>query len=141
VRQFSSSDSFESVVAGNGGNGYGGDAGPGTAAELAGAVALAVDSSGNLVLVDSENCRIRVVVYSSGTFYGQAMTAGHIYTVAGDGKFGFSGDGGPATSAELSFPQALAEQKRLRCHYLVGAAGFLQRPAVARGGGPELVSP
>ena len=45
---------------------------------------------------------------STGTFYGQAMTAGHIYTVAGDGTAGFSGDGGPATSAELSFPEGVA---------------------------------
>ena len=39
---------------------------------------------------------------STGTFYGQAMTADHIYTVAGNGKAGFSRDGGPATAAELS---------------------------------------
>ena len=38
---------------------------------------------------------------STGTFYGQAMTAGDIYTVAGNGTGGFSGDGGPATTAEL----------------------------------------
>jgi hypothetical protein len=33
------------------------------------------------------------------------MTAGDIYTVAGDGTEGFSGDGGPATSAELHWPE------------------------------------
>jgi len=40
---------------------------------------------------------------SVGTFYGQAMTAGHIYTVAGAG-FGFSGDGAPATAAHMVNP-------------------------------------
>ena len=45
---------------------------------------------------------------STGTFYGQAMTAGDIYTVAGNGTAGFSGDGGPATSAELDEPQGVA---------------------------------
>ncbi len=36
------------------------------------------------------------------------MTAGDIYTVAGDGTFGYSGDGGPATGAELGVPNAVA---------------------------------
>ena len=36
------------------------------------------------------------------------MTAGDIYPVAGDGTFGFSGDGGPATGAALSYPDAVA---------------------------------
>jgi hypothetical protein len=43
-----------------------------------------------------------VVAARPGVFYGQAMTGGDIYTVAGNGTGGFSGDGGPATSAELS---------------------------------------
>ena len=42
---------------------------------------------------------------ATGTFYGQAMTAGDIYTVAGTGIGGFSGDGSPATSAELNGPR------------------------------------
>src|SRR5262249_17945592 len=60
------------------------------------------------VISDSRNERIRVVAVRTGTFYGQAMTAGDVYTVAGDGTFGFSGDGGPATSAELSFVAGVA---------------------------------
>jgi hypothetical protein len=40
----------------------------------------------------------------TGTFYGQAMTAGDIYTVAGTSTEGFLGDGGPAASAELGQP-------------------------------------
>ena len=40
----------------------------------------------------------------TGTFYGQQMTAGDIYTVAGTGTAGYTGDGGPAASARLSAP-------------------------------------
>jgi hypothetical protein len=90
------------TVAGDGTRGFSGDGGPATAAELSYPGRLAADAAGNLLIAD--NSRIRVVAAASGTFYGQPMTAGHIYTVAGDGDGGFSGDGGPATSAELSGP-------------------------------------
>ena len=56
-----------------------------------------------------DNPRVRVVAAATGTFYAQAMTAGDIYTVAGGNPGGFSGDGGPATSAQLSSPAAVAE--------------------------------
>ena len=69
---------------------------------------VAVDGAGNLVIADTGNNRVRVVAASTGTFYGQAMTAGDIYTVAGNGTAGFSGDGGPATSAELDGPAGVA---------------------------------
>ena len=49
-----------------------------------------------------------MVAAHTGTFYGQAMTAGDICTVAGNGTAGFSGDGGPATSASLSAPAGVA---------------------------------
>jgi hypothetical protein len=92
------------TIAGDGTQGFSGDGGPAASAELAFPYGATVDSAGNLVIADSGNNRIRVVAASAGTFYGQAMTAGNIYTVAGDGTQGFSGDGGPASSAELYFP-------------------------------------
>ena len=64
---------------------------------------MALDAAGNLVIADSD--RIRVVAATTGTFYGQAMTAGDIYTVAGGGSNGL-GDGGPATFAEV-FPNGV----------------------------------
>ena len=92
------------TVAGDGSAGFAGDNGPANAAELNQPGGVAIDGSGNLVIADTYNNRIRVVAATSGTFYGRAMTAGDIYTVAGNGTFGFAGDGGPATSAEMRDP-------------------------------------
>ncbi len=96
------------TVAGDGINEYSGDGGPATSAGLNAPDGVAVDAAGNLVIADTSDSRIRVVAGSTGTFYGQAMTAGDIYTVAGDGTAGFSGDGGPATSAKIASPQGAA---------------------------------
>jgi hypothetical protein len=96
------------TVAGNGQGVYSGDGGPATKAGLSGPWAVAADAAGNLVIADTDVSRIRVVAASTGTFYGEAMTAGDIYTVAGNGDFGFSGDGGPATKAEIASPVGVA---------------------------------
>ena len=85
------------TVAGNGTRGFSGDGGPATGASLADPYGIAVGSSGNLFIADLYNQRIRKV-----------DPAGIITTVAGNGTSGFSGDGGPATSASLSFPLGVA---------------------------------
>jgi hypothetical protein len=95
-------------VAGSGTYGFGGDEGPAAAAQLAAPTGVVLDGSGNLLVADSGNQRVRVVAGATGTFWGQSMTQGDIYTVAGDGTEGSSGDGGPATAAELDQPTALA---------------------------------
>ncbi len=92
------------TVAGTGHSGFSGDGGPATAAQLNDPRSVAADGSGNLVIADTRNNRIRVVAESTGTFYGQAMTAGDIYTVAGSGEHGDSGNRGPATAARLTRP-------------------------------------
>jgi len=97
------------TVAGNGSNGYSGDDGPATSAEMSQVFGIALDPhSGNLVIADYNFGRVRVVAAQSGTYYGIAMTAGDIYTVAGDDTSGYSGDGGPGTDAELSHPRGVA---------------------------------
>jgi len=83
------------TVAGNGTTGFSGDNGPATSAQLWGASYVAVDSAGNLYITDSNNQRIRKV------------SNGIITTVAGNGTFGFSGDGGPATSAQIATPSGI----------------------------------
>jgi DNA-binding beta-propeller fold protein YncE len=96
------------TVAGGGRHGLG-DGNPATKAQLSYPWGVAVDRAGNLVIADTFNNRVRAVAARTGRFYGLAMTAGDIYTVAGNGASqfyndgGFSGDGGPATKAELSF--------------------------------------
>jgi hypothetical protein len=86
-----------STIAGNGSAGYSGDGGAATSAELNAPFGVAVDTSGNIYIVDRENSRIRKVT-----------PAGVISTVAGNGTYGYSGDGGAATAAELANPTGVA---------------------------------
>jgi hypothetical protein len=94
------------AVAGDGVAGYSGDGGLGAFAELNEPTGLALDAQGNLYIADSANNVIRRVDAKTGI----------ITTVAGDyaadqasnGLGGFSGDGGPATSAQLNDPQGVA---------------------------------
>ncbi|HEV2450420.1 MAG TPA: hypothetical protein VGS62_00655 [Streptosporangiaceae bacterium] len=96
------------TVAGNGQYYFRGDGGPATLAQIASPAAVAVDGAGNLVLTDTVNNRVRVVAASTGTFYGQQMTAGYIYTVAGDGRIIFNGNGKPATQSSIYRPRGVA---------------------------------
>ena len=89
IRRVSSSGTI-TTVAGKGTRGFSGDGGPATDAQLADPTGLAVDRAGNLFLSDYGSRRIRKV-----------FPSGIITTVAGTGSDGFSGDGGPATSAQL----------------------------------------
>jgi hypothetical protein len=105
IRQFNETSTWEKAIAGLGQViGYGGDHRPATGARLGLLGGLAVDQQQNALVADTSNGRVRMIAGVSGTFYGVAMTAGDIYTVAGNGTAGFAGDGGPATSAELRDP-------------------------------------
>jgi sugar lactone lactonase YvrE len=85
------------TVAGNGTLGYSGDGGAATNANLYRPGGVALDTSGNLYIADNGNYRIRRV-----------DTNGIITTVAGNGNWGYSGDGGAATSASLYYPNGVA---------------------------------
>ena len=112
IRMVSAQTGLVTTVAGSGGcapgpppfevqvcqTGFAGDGGPATRALLNHAQAVAIDAAGNLFIADSINHRIRRV--DAGT--------GIIHTIAGTGVSGFSGDGGPALAAQISFPVGIA---------------------------------
>lgn len=81
------------TIAGNGIQGFSGDGGPATAAELYGPVGVFVDAPGNTFIVDCGNQRIRKV-----------SPTGIITTMAGNGNYAYAGDGGPATNASFKGP-------------------------------------
>ncbi len=85
-------------IAGNGSYGYSGDGGPALLADLNGPASSLLDSAGNLYIADSGNHVVRKVAASTGV----------ITTIAGNGTGGYSGDNGPATGAQLSYPAGIA---------------------------------
>jgi len=86
------------TIAGTGTQGFGGDGGPATAAQLDSPQGLALDANQNLYIADTHNHRIRKL----------NLATGQITTIAGTGTAGFSGDNGPAVAAQLNLPTALA---------------------------------
>jgi len=87
-----------STVAGQGTYGYLGDGGAATSAQLGAPNRLAVASSGNIYIADHKNNVVRKVTASTGI----------ITTIAGTGAAGYTGDGGPAASAQLNLPEGAA---------------------------------
>jgi NHL repeat len=97
IREVVAATSIIQTVAGSSTPGYGGDGGPATSAGLNAPSGLFVDGSGNIFIADTDNSVIREVLAASG----------NIQTVAGNGTAGYSGDAGPATSAQLDEPSGV----------------------------------
>jgi sugar lactone lactonase YvrE len=96
VRRLDERTGIITTVAGNGTKGYSGDGGPATLAQLNEPYEVRFDKSGNMYFVEMKNNLVRKV-----------NRKGVISTVAGTGKVGFSGDGGPAIEAKLSRPHSI----------------------------------
>jgi hypothetical protein len=98
IRKVTLATGYISTIAGSGTAGYLGDGTPATTAQLNQPTGVAVDSSGNVLIADLGNHRIRKVASSNGV----------ITTIAGNGSPGSLGEGGPATSARLYSPAGVA---------------------------------
>jgi hypothetical protein len=85
------------TVAGTGQQGDSGDGGDARHAQLNGPKHLCVDARGNVLIADTENHRIRLYNPEDGT----------IRTVAGNGRKGTKGLGGPPSEAELAQPHGV----------------------------------
>ena len=117
IREVVAATGIIQTVAGNGTSGFSGDGGPATAAALSAPGSVYVDNAGNIFFADSNNQRIREVVAATG----------NIQTVAGDGTGGFSGDGGPATSAAIGEPLAVFVDGSGNIFFAVTIVGYNNR--------------
>jgi len=97
-----------STIAGNGTAGFAGDGAAATSAQLNLPTAVSIDASGNILIADTNNQRIRKI------------TAGTITTVAGDGEQTYSGDGGPAISAGIDSPNGVAFDTLVAGKFYIG---------------------
>ena len=93
----SGSPGIITTVAGKGAGDFRGDGGPATEAEINRPAGIAVGADGIVYIADTGNQRVRKV-----------DRAGTIATIAGNGRAGFSGDGGPAIKASLNEPYGVA---------------------------------
>jgi sugar lactone lactonase YvrE len=98
IRAINPTTGVITTVAGTGVSGFSGDGGPATAAKLASPYGVSVDNAGHLFIADTQNQRVRRVDLATGI----------ITTVAGNGIYAFSGDGGAATAASLYYPWSVA---------------------------------
>jgi sugar lactone lactonase YvrE len=98
IRKVTVATGIITAIAGNSIQGYFGDGGQATAAEFDYPDGLGLDASGNIYIADYFNHRIRKVTVATGI----------ITTFAGNGTANYSGDGGPATAAEINYPTGVS---------------------------------
>ena len=118
-----------------GASGLTGDGGPATSALLQSPRSVALDSTGNLYIADLENNRIQMVPKVAATYFNQVMAVNDMYTIAGSatGAVGFSGDGGPASSALLDYPYVVALDSSNNLYFIDQGNNNIQMVPVTSG--------
>ena len=97
------------TIAGDGKNEYGGEGLAATGVGISQPLGVALDSAGDLIIGETGlSPRARLVPKSPGNSFGALRSADDIYTIAGDGTYGFSGDTGLATGAQLAMVQGVS---------------------------------
>lgn len=117
IRKVDKITGIVTAIAGTATAGYAGDGGPATSAELNGPRGVAIDANGDIYITDGENQVIRKIANDTGI----------ITTIAGSGEAGYSGDGGPATSAKMIFPDQLVIDNINKVLYCVEYGNHLIR--------------
>lgn len=131
IRKVSAATGFITTIAGTGTAAYAGDGGAATMAQFNTPYSLALDGSGNVYVSDFNNNRIRKITVATGI----------ITSVAGNGIAGFSGDGGLATAAKLSYAKGIfvdrvnnifiADELNQRIRFVCNAATIPAAPIVS----------
>ena len=99
IRRVDATSRIITTIAGDGVAGYGGDGGPAASARFNRPHGLAISPiTGDLIIADHHNHRLRKI----------AASTGFVSLLAGNGAYGFSGDNGAATSAQLAYPVNVA---------------------------------
>jgi hypothetical protein len=129
IRRVDINTGIITMVAGNGyyagssSGTFSGDGGPALLAGINHPNGVAVDGAGNLYIADTLNQRIRMVSAATGI----------ITTIAGTGTGGYSGDGGPATRAELYNPEGLAVDSSGNVYFAEEANNVIRKVTAATG--------
>jgi sugar lactone lactonase YvrE/PKD repeat protein len=119
IRKVDLATNIITTVAGTGDCGFSGDNGPATSALLDGPSGIVVLADGTMYICDMWNDRVRKV-----------SPTGTITTFAGTGTTGYSGDGGPATSAKLSAPAGVAVDATGRVYIADSDNAIIRRVAL-----------
>ena len=121
IRMIAKSTGIIITIAGTGIRGYSGDGGLATSAMLHNPSSVAIDAlTGNIYTCDRDNNIVRMITKSTGI----------ITTVAGTGRWGYSGDGGPATLAMLSYPYSVVIDASSGMMYIADSSNYVVRSVI-----------